>query len=310
MISLDWAIIGLRFIQFGGAMILFGSSLFLLFGKLLPIDAKPAELTWAKSLIIAASFALLLATPLQFVIQTANLAGSFAGILQDDALSSALFGMSFGISSIVRGILAFVALLLAVLLPSGRRLFGLMALLGAIICASFAWMGHGAATEGGAGWLHLSGDIAHSLAAAGWLGALAIFWIASCDNAPPVIEAARLVTSLASFAGLGTFLVTIILASGLTNSAFLVGWDIPKALSTPYGQLLTLKLALFVAMLWLAARNRFRHTPMLTRALDSEADLATSLADLRRSIRLETLSGVAILILVAWLGTLPPATAQ
>jgi len=310
MISLDWAIIGLRFIQFSGAMILFGSSLFLLFGKLLPLDAKPAELAWAKSLIIGASLALLLAAPLQFLIQTANLAGSISGIFQNDALYSALFGMSFGKSSIVRGILALVALLLAVLLPGGRRLFGLTAILGAIICASFAWMGHGAATEGGAGWLHLSGDIAHSLAAAGWLGALAIFWIASRDNAPPVIETWRLVTSLASFAGIGTFLVAIIVASGLINSAFLVGLNIPKAFSMPYGQLLTLKLALFVAMLWLAARNRFRHTPMLAHAVDGEADLATSLAHLRRSVRLETLSGVAILMLVAWLGTLAPATAQ
>lgn len=310
MISLDWAVIGLRFIQFGGAMILFGSSLFLLFGKLLPLDARPPELTWAKSLIIGASLALLLAAPLQFLIQTANLAGSFASILQDDALFSALFGMSFGKSSIVREILALVALLLAVLLPASRRLFGLVAILGAIICASFAWMGHGAATEGGAGWLHLSGDIVHSLAAAGWLGALAVFWIASRDNPPPIVETSRLVTSLASFAGVGTFLVAIIMASGLINSAFLVGWDVPKIFSTSYGQLLALKLVLFGAMLWLAAGNRFRHTPMLAHAVHGEADLATNLAYLRRSVRLETLSGAAILILVAWLGTLAPVTAQ
>jgi putative copper resistance protein D len=308
--NLDWLIIGLRFIQFGGAMILFGSSLLLLYSRLLPADAKPTELQWAKFVMIGASLSLFVAAPVQFLIQTANLAGSFAGVFQDDAFHSALLGMSFGKSSLVRAVLAFFALLLAVLLPAGRRLFGLMALLGAIICASFAWMGHGAATEGAAGWLHLSGDIAHTLAAAGWLGALAIFWIASRDNAPPVIEASRLATSLASFAGAGTLLVAIILASGLINSAFLVGWDIPKAISTPYGRLLVLKLALFVAMLWLAARNRFRHTPMLAHAVDGEADLATSLIGLRRSIRLETLSGAAILIIVAWLGTLAPVTAQ
>lgn len=177
-------------------------------------------------------------------------------------------------------------------------------------CASFAWMGHGAATEGGVGWLHLFGDITHSLAAAGWLGALAIFWIATRKNALPVIETLRLVTSLASFAGTGTILVAIILASGLINSAFLVGWNIPKALSAPYGQLLTLKLLLFLAMLWLVARNRFRHTPMLAQAVEGEADLATSLAGLCRSVRLETLSGVAVLLLVACLGMLAPVTAQ
>lgn len=291
-------------------MVLFGSSLFLLYGKLLPQDAKPFNLNWTRALLIQASLLLLVATPLQFILQTANLAGSLSGVFEAETLKAALFEMAFGKSSLARTVLAFAAFLLAIFLPANRRLFAMTAVLGALICASFAWMGHGAATEGAPGWVHLSGDIAHSLAAAGWLGALAVFWISTREDAPASVTPHNLAISLASFSGAGTFIVAIIVASGLINSAFLAGWNVPKALSIPYGQLLALKLVLFVAMLWLAARNRFRHTPMLAHAVDGEADLATSLTELRRSIRLETLSGVAILILVAWLGTLAPVTAQ
>src|SRR3546814_15811165 len=39
--------------------------------------------------------------------------------------------------------------------------------------SSLAWSGHGAATEGGAGMVHLGADILHLLAAGAWVGALA-----------------------------------------------------------------------------------------------------------------------------------------
>lgn len=308
MMSWDWVIIALRFIQFGGAMILFGSSLLLLYGRLLPREAKPDELHWARVLLIQASLLLLIATPLQFILQTANLAGSLTSVFDVEILKAALFEMSFGKSSLARAILALATFLVAIISPANRRLFGLSAFLGALICASFAWMGHGAATEGAIGWVHLSGDIAHSLAAAGWLGALALFWVATRKDAPASITPRNLAVSLAAFAGAGTFFVAVMVASGLINSAFLVGWDIPKALSTRYGQLLAVKLLFFVGMLWLAAQNRFRLTPGLATTLQKQDDPTLALSDLRRSIRTEALLGTAIIAVIAWLGTLAPVT--
>ncbi|KAK0338878.1 hypothetical protein LTR94_036782, partial [Friedmanniomyces endolithicus] len=38
--------------------------------------------------------------------------------------------------------------------------------------ATLAWNGHGAASEGSTGWLHLTADILHLLAAGLWVGAL------------------------------------------------------------------------------------------------------------------------------------------
>ena len=307
---LDWLLVALKFIQFGGAMVLFGSSLFLIYGRLLPRDARPADLNWTQALFIQASLLLLIATPLQFIVQTANLAGTFAGVFETETFKAALFDMSFGMSSLARTVLALAAFLLAIISPANRPFFAITAFLGSLICASFAWMGHGAATEGAIGWVHLSGDIAHSLAAAGWLGALVVFWIATRENAPSSIVPNNLVSSLAAFAGAGSLIVATVVATGLINSAFLVGWNLPRAFATPYGQLLAVKLILFTGMLGLAAANRFRHAPAVESALLERGDTHQRLATLRRSIRTETILAAGILAVVSWLGTLAPVTVQ
>ena len=64
-----------------------------------------------------------------------------------------------------------------------------------------------------------------------------------------------------------------------------------------------------MAILGLAAFNRFRLTPAFERSI-AAADHHDTLAALRRSLPIETARVIAILSLVAWLGTLaPPASA-
>ena len=196
-----------------------------------PQDARASDLVWTKHLLIGAGIGLLVATVTGFVAQTATLAGSFDAVSDPATLKAALLDMNFGISSLVRLTAALLAITAAVFLGPGRRLWVLCAGLGVIACASFAWMGHGAATEGGPGWVHLAGDIAHLLAAAGWIGALVVFWIMLARPVPSVTGQKALCASLAGFSGVGTMLVAIIVASGLINSFFLVGWD-PAAISS------------------------------------------------------------------------------
>jgi putative copper resistance protein D len=91
------------------------------------------------------------------------------------------------------------------------------------------------------------------------------------------------------------------------NSWFLVGPDhLASLFTTPYGQVLLVKLLLFAAMLGLAGLNRFRLTPALGQALDAGG--ASALASLQRSLALETAAAFLVLALVAWLGTLPPVS--
>ena len=90
--------------------------------------------------------------------------------------------------------------------------------------------------------------------------------------------------------------------TGAINSIFLVG-SFPALVGTPYGRLLSLKIALFVAMVGLALVNRFRLMPRLR---DATATMS-ALRALYRSVLGEQALGLAILAVVSLLGTWPPA---
>ena len=106
-------------------------------------------------------------------------------------------------------------------------------------------------------------------------------------------------------------MVGTIVVTGLVNGWMLVGiGNVATLPAILYGQLLIAKLALFVAMLALASLNRFRLTPAFERSIAAD-DHGRALAALRTSLALETACVVAVLGLVAWLGTLaPPASAM
>ena len=206
MILADVLVLVSRFMEYSGAMILFGSSLFLLYGRPIASDAKASDLIWTKHLLIGAAIGIVVATAAGFIAQTATLAGSFGAVSDPANLKAALLGMNFGISSLVRLATALLALTSTIFWVPGTRLWSICAALGTIASASFAWMGHGAATEGSAGWVHLVGDIAHLLATAGWIGALAAFWIIL---ARPISSTGQqaLCHALVGFSGVGTALV-------------------------------------------------------------------------------------------------------
>lgn len=182
------------------------------------------------------------------------------------------------------------------------------AVAGAIALATLSWSGHAAATEGAAGAVHLAANILHLLAAGAWLGALgALSWL--LVRATPEAGVAAIQTlrrALAGFSLVGTLIVGLIVATGLVNAYMLVGAENVLTLTASlYGKLLAIKLVLFMAMLGVAAANRFRLTPALDAAIDA-AETRRAIAALRRSLALETGAALSILGLVAWLGTLAP----
>ena len=92
--------------------------------------------------------------------------------------------------------------------------------------------------------------------------------------------------------------MALLAVTGSVNAAFLAG-DPEAALGTPYGQLLAVKVALYLAMTALALTNRFRVLPRLA---DDEAALGL----MWRNVAIEQALGLAILAIVSVLGTLPP----
>jgi putative copper resistance protein D len=154
---------------------------------------------------------------------------------------------------------------------------------------------------------HLLGDILHLVAAAAWVGALAplaLILNLSNDSVRPLLKISRIATL--RFSTLGIISVGMILLTGLNNTWVLAG-SIRALTATDYGNLLILKLILFLLMLGLASFNRFKLTPLLVPDNDISA-AREAVRRLRRNALLEASLGVLILIVVAVLGTMSPVS--
>jgi putative copper resistance protein D len=311
---LSLTVVAARLAQFVSAMVLFGSPLFFVYG--LPAEGPGAAtgLPWPRRFLLGAAVLLAVATVVSLCAQTAVMSDSIADAFRPDALAGVLTGTQFGLGTAVRLTLAVLVVAVLVVGRLSRPLWIVLAALGAGAAASFAWTGHGAIDDGVAGWAHLVGDILHLLAAAVWLGALAVLTILLLQargawrrETPEVLHRA-----LAGFSGVGSGIVAVLLATGLLNSWFLIGPShIAEIGRTAYGLLVLAKMALFAAMLALAAANRFRLTPRLGAALEGDPDASDgAVAALRRSVLLETSIGAVVLLLVAVLGTLAPLSNQ
>ena len=198
---------------------------------------------------------------------------------------------------------------LAALVATRGPGLSVVALASGVALATLAWTGHGAAGEGAIGWAHLLADILHLIAAGAWVGALIGLMLLVVRPAKRVDAAHLTLThrALHGFGSVGTLVVATLIVTGLVSGWALVGVDGLAALGTvPYGRLLLAKLVLFVAMLGLAALNRFRLTPAFEHSI-ATGDHTGALGALRWSLGVETACAVMIFALVGWLGTLEPS---
>jgi putative copper resistance protein D len=292
---LEAAIVVARLLQYLGAAVLFGSSLFFVFALPREGPGSARETRWARPLLLASAVVLALSALLAIAAQASLFAGSFEQGLATGAIGDVVRYMDLGKAAAVRTGAAVLAMFALTAIARGRASWLAAAALGALAAVSLAWMGHGAATEGPLHPLHLASDVLHALAACAWLGALAAFVPLALGTAPRGV----LLTALRRFSAIGPFVVAVLVLTGAVNAWVLVGLDNLGAIAgTPYGRVLLAKLGLFAVMLALAAANRFRHTP----ALADDAPLSA----IRRSLAVEAGAGLGVLGLVAWLGTLAP----
>jgi putative copper resistance protein D len=299
---LEVAVMALRGLQYTGVVVLLGVPLFLLYSFR---GTEGADLAWTRPALIVATSVVALGSLAALVAQTAVMAGSLSEAVKPASLSFMVTGTALGMAMIARSVIAVLGFVAILVIEPGRKLWGLLAIAGLVIASSLAWTGHGAATEGPGGSVHLVADIVHTVAAALWLGALAAFAILLLRPRPADEPAVH--RALYRFAGMGTLAVLLLVLTGLVNSWFLVGPARAVELGTTlYGQLLIAKLILFGLMLTVAAGNRFRLTPALGHALQSDRPSAAAMRDLRHSLLLETGLGLALLAVVAVMGTLPP----
>lgn len=295
-----------RLASYAGAMLLLGAPVFFVRN----LGHHRIAPRWTTVLLWTGTALLLSGGAASAMAQTGMMFGEAAAAFRPADVASVVAETQVGRGLGVRLALAAVALAVLLFPLRAQARWAALALLGAGVAASFAWTGHGAATEGNGAGVHLAADIVHMLAAALWLGALVplLILVARARRAEATPAETRVAhDALHSFSGIGTLAVALLTLTGLVNAWFLMGADGLARLPTSlYGQLLLAKLALFGAMLGLAAANRFRLTPALGGDLDAPAQ---ALGALQRSLALETLAALLVLAAVAWLGTLSPPVA-
>ncbi len=249
-----------------------------------------------------------------FLTAAAMSGDKLVDVLPNGTLRTVLTETTFGHAAMIRlGLaIALTALFVPLFSARSRRPIWLdfwLDLAAVIAAAGFAgalaWAGHAAGGLGAEAVIHPAADVLHLIAAAAWVGALAplAVLLAATGHKPDELDMARTATS--RFSILGMAAVATLLATGIVNSWYLVG-SVEALRDTHYGQLLLLKLALFLGMVAIAAFNWSRLTPALVQT-GSIAAAQTARRRLCRNATVETLAGAAIIAIVSVLGTLPPA---
>jgi len=318
LIALADPLIYARAIQFAATMLVAGVVLFAVFvaapawrgvssngGVAVKIRARLAAIAWI-------SLALAAISGVAWLVLTAAAMSDrpTPQVFGDGVLWTVLSQTTFGRDWLVRFVLAcaLAATLPALLSPRNHKtpwIEAAAAVLAAAFAGALTWSGHAAGGLGGEAIIHPAADVLHLIAAAAWVGALlpliVLFAAAGADDTS--LAMAR--TATARFSILGIVSVGTLLVTGIVNTYYLAG-SVPALLHTDYGRLLLIKIALFLAMLAIAAVNRFQLTPQLAQ----QASIAASrnaLRQLRRNASIEVLAGAIVIVIVAALGTMAPA---
>jgi copper resistance protein D len=307
--GVDGPLIATRAIHFAATAVTAGS---LVFRTVVAAPVLRSEPAVAKSFrrqtlrVAWIALAITLASGLPWLLfQAAAMSGHSIGeAVTSDVLLTVLNQTQFGLVFEIRVVLAIIlaGCLVYDRLPLARWL-ALAAALG--LTAAIAWTGHAGATPGETGILHLTADVLHLIAAAAWLGGLVSLaqFLGETRREPALASFARDVTR--RFSVLGIAAVGTLLLSGSVNAWILVS-STNALLVTGYGQLLMLKICMFVIMFGFAAVNRLWLTPRLVAARQS-APQPDPLRQLARNSTIEIALGLVIYAIVGVLGTLHPA---
>jgi len=230
------------------------------------------------------SIAGVLGTLGNFLIQVGAFSGTGWSGMFDVSIIAILKGSSIGDSTLTR-LIGFVSMMLSTIqLRSPLRgskvaVRGICTLIGvAALLFSFSQTGHLADED-------VLARVAvglHVLMAAVWLGSLYPLWYVNRHGNPPEVQ-----QSMHLFGGLAVAIVAILLLCGLLLAYRLVG-SFTTLVTDPYGWGLLVKVALVLALLLIAARNKWLITPNLLKK-DVRARLS-------RAIRGEIVIGLLILL--------------
>jgi copper transport protein len=191
------------------------------------------------------------------------------------------------------GILGVVGFAVARRSPDNALAWSLAAFAALLLAVTPALSGHAAAMTGTAGALALATHTLHVLAAAGWLGSLLVLLLAGVPAAMAAGAERRgeyVARLVRAFSPTAFLFAGLLVASGLL-AAFLHSSSLNALVGSRYGNLLFIKLGVFLMVFGTGAYNYLKVKP----ALGSDA----STLRLRRSAGVELAIAAAVLMITA-----------
>ncbi|HZC38392.1 MAG TPA: CopD family protein [Sphingomicrobium sp.] len=242
--------------------------------------------------VIAATLALISAIA-WFSLIAGQMSGSWQGSVDPAVLELAASGTRFGQIFVGRFIGLGVLWFLCILRQRGL----VVSALAALLLASLAPISHAAAAGAGdLGAINAMGDATHLLTGGFWLGGLLVLaMLVPSHRADP----AGLLGPLRLFSIWGSYAVALLVVSGLINAFSILSLS-AMSLRNAYFDVLLVKVGLALAMIALAALNRWRFAP----ALRNGGGRATR--NLASSIGAEIALGVTVVGIAGYLGLMPP----
>jgi copper transport protein len=203
----------------------------------------------------------------------------------------AAVGSNTGLASLGR--LALLGVALGSLRRHGRAAAALA--LGAALIGAIS--GHAAATSS---WITMPANAIHLGAVSLWLGGLLL--LVTAPEGPADGSGAWHFRGVArAVSGTALLAVLLVVASGALQSAVYVG-NLSALTGTTYGRFVLAKSAGFVVLVAFGAYHRYRVMPHLDTGAEGRV--------LRRTVRLETIVMLAVVVLGAWLARISPPVAH
>ena len=306
-------LIGTRIIHFASSIILGGGAIFgaaIANPALRPNSGLSSHVIAEKQLnwLLLAALAVAISSGfLWLCILAAQLSqNSLSEAIGEGTVWSVLSDTQFGRVSELRfvfGMILAVILIRAVIVQArlSNPLFLVLALIGAAFVAALAWCGHAGAGLGFRGKMQVGNDVVHLVTSAMWVGGLIPLLLFIRPGLQVTFdERLRLVRQ---FSHVATLAVLLLAATGVVNTWFMTN-GFQGIFTTTYGNLILVKIALFVIMLGFATANRFWLTPRLSFSNTRKPNAPRVLCLFTTA---ELVLGLSVIAVVGILGQLEPA---
>ena len=281
-----------RAVHFASLMAIFGGSTYALLLRRAGLR-EPSAKSERASLAIAATLAVISAVT-WFCLIAGQMSGDWRASIDPATLQLMASATRFGEIFVGR----FIGLAVLWFMCVSRAPHQLsISTLGGLLLVSLAPISHAAAAAGGdIAILGATNDAAHLLTAGFWLGGLIVLAMSvPLYRGNPI----GLLGPLRLFSAWGTFVVALLVVTGLVNAVSILPLSM-MSIHNAYFRLLSVKVGFALAMVALAALNRWRFAPAL------QTDGARAGRHLAGSISMEIAFGISIVAIAGFLGVTAP----